>query len=137
MNCREIQQDILLYYSDELSLERKGVVENHLSVCPNCAEFAAGISKITRNISGMPRRKNEIDVWPRVRQSIELKHFSVPRFVLVPVMATMVLGVLVTNMFFKPSTIISKGDTEIVNDMEFLVDYELWENLDALENFAS
>ena len=137
MNCKVFSREIMLYHSDELPMERKSAVEAHLRECGSCSAFAAGILNMTANVRKLPRAKKRIDVWPRVSERLGRKPLLFPRLIVVPAAAALVLGMVFFNVLLKEPAGISGGDMEIVKEMEFLADFELWENLEALENVSS
>lgn len=71
MECERIEELLSPYIEDELTREQKNAVDDHLRICPDCAELLALMREAQGSLSSFP----EIDV------SVELteKLYAVPR----------------------------------------------------------
>lgn len=58
MNCQKIRKYLSPFIENELSQEKKALVENHLEKCPECADFLSYIKEAKNSLAEIP----EVDV---------------------------------------------------------------------------
>lgn len=134
MKCKNFEQEIVLYHSNELTEDRKSILEEHINKCTSCAQFSAQISKTLQYFNKSNKITDNIDVWPKVKEKLFLtKRKFFPKWVYVPAAALVIIGMIVANLFLPTEIRVETSDIEIVKELEFLVDYELWEDLETLE----
>ncbi len=133
MNCRSLHKEIVPYYSNELSPAERAAVERHLQLCPACARSAYDLSLAIRDARASRTAMRTRDLWPLVRESIEARPPLVPHPFLSLVFSLVLIGLLITDLRFMLPQRLSSAELQIVNEMEFLKDYDMWENLDVLE----
>lgn len=132
MTCHEFEKEVMLFHAGELPPERKAALDRHLQVCRACAAYNHAMANTVRAVADGRIPVVTVNVWPRVAEDINAPRFFCPRWVLVPAMAALFLGVFFTKIVMRnqPQVI---ADIEIVQEMEFLADYDLWKDLDTLE----
>ena len=54
MNCEKIEEFLSLYLEDEIGLEEKKMVDNHLQRCQACALIASTLKETREALSGFP-----------------------------------------------------------------------------------
>lgn len=139
MNCHEYEKELMLFHAGELPLERKAALDRHLQVCRDCAAYNHAMANTVHAVADGRIPEISVNLWPRVASGINGYHFFCPRWVLVPALSLLLLGALFSKVVMRsqPQVI---ADIEVVNEMDFLADYDLWKDLDTLEkseNIAS
>lgn len=73
MNCKKIQELILTDYIDEqIEQDQKRLIEDHLSSCVHCREFAeAAKTSIIDPLSNTEKVAPSDQVWLNIKESIE------------------------------------------------------------------
>jgi anti-sigma factor RsiW len=137
MNCNDFQDRIIMYHADELQGADRQRLEEHLTFCAACAQFAAQMQQAVAAVNDVRLAVPPVDLWPAVRERIIVRRRllpAVPPWVMAPVLGALLIGVLVKGDFHPVTqTKAGSGDLEIVNDLEFVVNYELWEDMETLE----
>jgi anti-sigma factor RsiW len=137
MNCAEFEDAIILYYLDELTGDERVAVEEHRARCAQCSARAAGVAAAVQTLTAT-QPDGHVSLWPRVRERIMAPGPSRRKRLFVPALATVAVGtafLLLPLWYLRPQ--VSSGDREMVTDLEFVMDYELWEQMDALESTES
>lgn len=134
MNCKDYQKEILLFYADELPPERKTELDQHLQICFGCAKFSNDILNTVDVIKKGRLPKREIDFWPYVHKRITVKHHLISKWILVPLISMLLIGLMFTKTFFHIPVKATCMDMEIVHELGMIIDYEFLEDLEILEN---
>jgi len=71
MNCKQIEKFLSPYLENDLSQEKKTLVENHLKECPKCSELLSYIREAKNSLAEIP----EIDISP----SFMKKLYKIPK----------------------------------------------------------
>ncbi|MHB9154728.1 MAG: anti-sigma factor family protein [Endomicrobiales bacterium] len=134
MNCTDFKKEIMLFHSGELPGERKAVLDNHLQLCPECACFNHEVAVAAGAFRDGRLSERRADLWPGIRARISPRPFSLPRWVLAPALSLAMICTLMTDTSFRVPRAMDRAEMEVVEDLEFLSDYDLWEDLETLEN---
>lgn len=135
MKCDDIRNEIVLLVAKELSDADERRVEEHIASCPSCGEFAAGVRRALVLVQEARSTHRAVDLWPGVRARLQsAPSFAWQKWALAPALGVILAGgVFLAVNFHYPGSKAEIADLEIVKDLEFLTDYELWEDLDTLE----
>jgi len=71
MNCKQIEKLLSPYLENELSQEKKSLVESHIKECPQCSELLSYMREAKNSLAEIP----EIDV----SQSLMKKLYKIPK----------------------------------------------------------
>jgi hypothetical protein len=66
MNCRQIENLLSPYLENDLSQEKKILVENHIKKCPQCSELLSFMREAKTSLAEMP----EFEVSPSLRKKL-------------------------------------------------------------------
>lgn len=66
MNCKQIEKLLSPYLENDLSQEKKTLVENHIKKCPQCSELLSYMKEAKNSLAEMP----EIDISPSLRKKL-------------------------------------------------------------------
>lgn len=66
MNCKQIEKLLSPYLENDLSQEKKTLVENHIKKCPQCSELLSYVKEAKNSLAEMP----EIDISPSFRKKL-------------------------------------------------------------------
>lgn len=134
MNCNDYQNEIILLHAGELPSERKAALDLHLQLCRECMDFHRDIMGTVAAVQEGSLDARAVNLWPRVAERISARKPLVPRWALVPVLSFLLLGTVITKTVFRMQPTSYHADIEIVKDLDFLTDYDLWDDLDTLEH---
>ena len=110
MLCKDIEQKLPAYLEDDLSLQEKGLVEEHLALCPQCKKALEDVEKTEKLI----REMEEVEPPPwftqkimsRVKEEAQLKEsifrkFFYPLHIKIPIqaLATVLIAVLAFQIY--------------------------------------
>lgn len=102
MKCTKPDTDLILYAEGTLSSERISVVEAHLSVCPDCAEFLKSMKESLNSIEKEKVTHEDPYFFTRLmarKENRELKTpLSLKRFIPALVAATLFTGGVLTGI---------------------------------------
>ncbi|MFQ5696547.1 MAG: anti-sigma factor family protein, partial [Terriglobia bacterium] len=71
MNCQTVQENLTLYFYEELGAEERAALEAHLGVCPACREAAAELGRLRAVLDQRPGREPSPELLVRCRQALE------------------------------------------------------------------
>jgi anti-sigma factor RsiW len=152
MVCRWIQNELTAYADGELHGWRAAWVRRHLSSCVACGKEAAAIAT---SVAGHRHALQALaggdfaadQIFARVRRDIrsaraveseerEWSWFPTRKLVLATAAACVVLGVLFSRSLDPLLMVVGleKPPKIVIEKPELFVDYQLFENLDVIEN---
>ena len=109
MNCKNIEDLLVLYIEKKLNKKDTGCVEQHLKECKNCNEVIANIKSASEMLEKLPPVKAPANFVNEVRSKIEnlneqpkFKWFQLPAFRLAPVFAVMLFAAYFVLNYNKP-----------------------------------
>ncbi len=136
MICDDIKRKIALYHAAELDDGERRLVEQHIDACPSCADFAGRVSVMLT----MERRRTEggttVDILSRVNTRLDAARSFPLSWILAPVAGLLIGGLAAVALDRRPEPGVPPADFEVVRHMEFLNDYDLCADLDAIETAA-
>jgi len=71
MNCKQIEKFLSPYLENDISREKKDLVENHLKHCPRCSELLSLMREAKKSLATLP----ELDV----SQSLVKNLYKIPK----------------------------------------------------------
>jgi len=145
MNCRKIRKEIALYHLGELSAGGRAAVEQHLAHCRRCAGLSRSIAGSFAAI-GRSGRPPSGQMWPQVRALIERRsrvHYmgrpafsAASRLLLAPMLNLIVMGALISQIVAGPRAQFTVIEWDVIQNMEFLNDFEVCRELDLLRRIG-
>lgn len=110
MKCEKIEELLSPYLEDELSVEEKAAVDNHLKVCPNCSSLLSFMDESKESLSDFPELDvsqgllNRLYALPREKKKFKFSLDFLVRPSLQPVFAAAsILLMLISLYAFNPN----------------------------------
>jgi anti-sigma factor RsiW len=140
MNCKDVQAELIFFMDGELGETESREIEAHLGGCAECSVEARRLKESIRLFQSLPGlspdRRVEAAVWERIGRGREKKarffSFLRPRL-LIPVGAVALATLLFVGPFRHYLPPMSETEEAPLNE-DFLVNYPVIENLDALQD---
>ena len=140
-DCRKIRKEIAPYHLGEGSAACRAAVEEHLLHCPGCRELSRAMAGAFAAVARCGRPA-PVQMWPRVRALIERRsrvhymgrpEFSIAsRLLLAPMLNLIVTGALISRIAAGPPVQFTVIEWDVIQNMEFLNDFEVCRELDLL-----
>ena len=128
MKCQDIQDQLLTGFLDnELSSDKKALIEKHLVECAPCREFLVAVKKVNDPMRAVDGMEPGAHVWARVRDQVESVPSSVgenirawfeevlwgfrPTFVYGSIVAAMCVALIVPVGLYQQQSV-AKADKE-------------------------
>ncbi len=74
MKCQDIEEQLLADFLDnEMTPEKKAVIESHLADCRSCREFLSAVKQVNDPLEALDGLQPGAHVWARVRDQIEAR----------------------------------------------------------------
>jgi len=136
MKCNDIQKELVPFFLNESTPETNKELEEHIASCPVCARMAVEVSRFVSVVPRAKRADASINIWPLVREQLWQRRFwgAGVRWGLVPALNLVVFGILIGQFYVKQPSRANAVDQEIVQNMEFLTEYDMWDNMDFFED---
>ena len=138
MKCRVTDEDLILYYYDELNLAQKRFIAKHLKECSRCNKAMEGLKKVLESVEVREPDLSEV-FWQRLITKIveatgteNRKRIHNIQSLLRPVMALLVLLVLALSGYQWYNK--RQQQKFIASNVEMLLYLDLFENLEILEH---
>ncbi len=139
MRCKEIQEELISYYYNELDETSKSEIEQHLRGCSKCI---SSLERLKTTLNSIEAKEPDLPhvFWQRYRRKVygkiegkkRLKPLWVPRFA--PVAVTIIIA-LSLSIFGGIRLYESKQEKEfIAKNYELMKNLEFFEDLEILQN---
>ena len=69
-HCQRFRDSLLEFFDDELDVQKKKEVEQHLKVCPHCMHFLNQLRRLRSHLRGLPTIKTSENFHILVRERI-------------------------------------------------------------------
>jgi hypothetical protein len=155
--CKSLEEDLVLYYYQEVSETDKRRLEDHLDLCTGCRKFIADLHRLLpqmKNVDELPQSfwdKYHREMVQKLTAQEESRHwlrnfFAPLRFWMLPAFGTAAVAALALGLVFtKTGTNFATKTSpplpvEIIadsNQLEFFKSMDLLESLDNLEGTDS
>src|SRR3989339_623318 len=138
MNCRKIRKEIALYHLGELSAGGRAAVKQHLAHCRRCAGLSRSIAGSFAAIgrSGRPQVRALIERRSRVHYMGRPAFSAASRLLLAPMLNLIVMGALISQIVAGPRAQFTVIEWDVIQNMEFLNDFEVCRELDLLRRIG-
>lgn len=140
MNCKDVQGELIFFVDGELGEIESAEIEAHLGRCAECSLETGRLKESIRLFQSLPRlrtnRRVEAAVWERVGREREKKARLFSFFrpgLLIPVGGVALAMLLLFGPFRHYLPPMSETEETSLN-ADFLVNYPVIENLDALQD---
>jgi hypothetical protein len=150
--CKELEEDLVLYYYDEIADGEKRQIEQHLRKCNGCGRFLQDLNRLLPQMAARPELPQSF--WDNYyRETLaKLKHhreqkfhwrdlFAPIRIWMIPAFGTAVVAALAVGLLLSKGNLNSlynlsqeRIPTEIVTDSEQL---EFFRSMDMLESLST
>ncbi len=133
--CRDIEKELVPYCQGDLSRELNARVEEHVRRCTRCREHLQDIRGLSLLLGERAGTVYAVNIWPRLREDLRSAEGAgrVPRWILVPTLNVIVAGILISHFSMRQQPVLPVQDEEVVQNLEFLEDYEVWDSMEALD----
>lgn len=109
MKCSARQDELILYVDDEISDEKKIIIENHIQECANCMCFVNAV----RNADDYAGRtiKCDRDLLAKVKEGLDRDYYKKKSYGIIhrimfywplykPFLAVMIIAVILFSLFY-------------------------------------